>query len=55
MSERLLTPYEWELVTGIQVLDPDGWRVDGKSWLEPVSLAEFSRRVMTSTIGGWSL
>jgi hypothetical protein len=42
----------WVQFTGVIVHDPDGW--DRKnfeaSWLEPITLAEFKRRVYMSTV-----
>lgn len=48
--ERLRTPDEWQVETGITVHDPDGWRVDGKDWSDPISKAEWDRRMVQSTI-----
>lgn len=41
----------WALYTGITVLDPDGWDRANfqESWNEPITLAEFHRRVRLST------
>lgn len=50
MMSELLTPAEWCEHTGIRVLDPDGWRIDGRSWDEPIDEAEFKERVWSSTI-----
>lgn len=43
----------WCIITGIRVLDPDGWdRTNFKeSWSEPISREEFMRRANESTIG----
>ena len=43
---------EWCQITGITVLDPDGWdRMNLEaSWAEPITRAEFMRRCWTSTI-----
>jgi hypothetical protein len=50
-QEILRTPTEWESVTGIRVIDPDGWRgVGGRSWEEPITEAEWDKRVSVSTI-----
>jgi len=44
------TPREWEQITGIRVLDPDGWRGrNRKSFLAEISHQEFMRRVNYST------
>jgi hypothetical protein len=48
-DHRPRTPAEWEVIDGIRVIDPDGWRVDGKSFDEPISWDEWQRRVGPST------
>jgi len=49
------TPAEWQPICGIRILDPDGWRgALAKDWDEPVTRAEFMRRVGVSTIGPWA-
>jgi hypothetical protein len=50
VSDELRYPDEWEELTAIHVLDPDGWRVDGKNWYHPITREEFLRRVVTSTV-----
>jgi hypothetical protein len=50
VSERKYTPDKWGRVTGVQVWDPDGWRVDGKSFDEAVTFDEYMRRAVTSTV-----
>ena len=49
-----LTPVEWELITGIEVVDPDGW--DGKNleadWKKPLTFDEFFDKIVESTITG---
>lgn len=47
---ELLPPDGWAAVFNLTVMDPDGWRVDGKSWEEPITEHEFRTRVMSSTI-----
>jgi len=46
------TPAEWEQVTGIRILDPDGW--DRKNfevdWAIPLTEKEFIAKAFTSTI-----
>lgn len=54
----LRSPSEWGEIFGIQVLDPDGWRHDGKPWDDPIDVAEYRRRVWPSTVrvtepAGW--
>ena len=43
---------EWCLLFGVTVIDPDGWdRKDfQRSWNEPITEAEFKRRVAVSTV-----
>lgn len=49
-DETELTPAEWCRVTGVRILDPDGWRGDGgRDWAEPVTLIEFQERAGRST------
>ncbi len=43
-------PTEWEKITGIRILDPDGWRQDNKDWWEPIDEEEWEKRMMQSTI-----
>jgi hypothetical protein len=45
----LRRPATWERVTGIIILDRDGWRTDGKSFYQPLTRAEWNRRQMIST------
>lgn len=57
----LKTPAEWleffndqpgdNSWKNVVILDPDGWRSDGKSFDEPIDLEEFEDRAMSSTIG----
>lgn len=46
------TPEQWEAHYGVQVHDPDGWRTPGdpRNWNEPITLAEFARRLGGSTL-----
>lgn len=48
---ELHTPEEWSVRKIVRVLDPDGWRHDGKSWDEPITEAEFDERAGMSTTG----
>jgi hypothetical protein len=50
-AAELATPDEWSKRFGVKVWDPDGWRSDGKAWDEPISKAEFERRLAVSTVG----
>lgn len=49
MEKKYLTPKEWQELEGIIVIDPDGWRKDGKSFDEPISKDEFNQRMVLST------
>lgn len=49
-APEVQTPDEWSRRLGVTIHDPDGWRQDGKSWDEPISRAEFMRRMQVSTI-----
>ncbi len=41
---------EWAADIGVNIRDPDGWRRDGKAWLEPLSYDDFCERMTISTI-----
>lgn|SRR5487761_198418 len=43
-------PIEWAREHGIIIIDSDGWRDDGKSFDEPISLHEFRARAILSTM-----
>jgi hypothetical protein len=42
-------PATWMKMTGIFVLDPDGWRVDNKSFNAPLTEEEWTKRQQRST------
>lgn len=44
-----LTAEQWDEILDSRIADPDGWRADGKSWDEPISLSEFVYRASAST------
>lgn len=46
-----LPPADWCAILGVRMVDPDGWRRDGKPYGEPVGLAEFVRRCWPSALG----
>jgi hypothetical protein len=48
-AKELKTPEEWSRITDVTILDPDGWRYDGKSWDEPITRKEWSWRWAIST------
>lgn len=48
------TPEQWADEVGITILDPDGWRIDGKDFEEPITFEDFEHRLVNSTIQmGW--
>lgn len=52
-NENILRSSEiWAQVTGIIVMDPDGWDRQNfeVSWSEPITIAEFKHRVWMSTV-----
>lgn len=43
-------PSEWERITGIMVMDPDGWdRTKPDDWFTPITEAEFNSKAAAST------
>lgn len=54
-SNELRHPDEWAAEQGITIHDADGWRGSGglppQPYDTPLSLEEFNRRVIPSTIG----
>lgn len=52
MNDELRTPQEWCDLLGARVMDPDGWRDGTRSWNEPITKAEFDRRLNVCTIDG---
>jgi hypothetical protein len=48
-EEKKLTPREWQAVTGITILDNDGWRTDNKPFTDEITHEEFTRRAFEST------
>jgi hypothetical protein len=55
MSEELKCAEDWlktEPFVGIKVYDPDGWDRSNyeESWAEKITLIEFKKRLMVSTI-----
>jgi hypothetical protein len=50
-AARKRMPAEWQAITGVIVVDPDGWRgSDALSWEEPITRADFLRRAGESTV-----
>lgn len=48
--DEMKIPEEWEEVTDIDIVDPDGWRhPSAKSWLEPLTREDFINRAAKST------
>lgn len=57
-SPVLRTPDEWLALNhpNLTVMDPDGWRgPKGRPWTDPISEAEFNRRLPYCTVTGISL
>lgn len=51
-----LTPEEWEVRTGISIMDPDGWRRSGDpTWTEPIDRDDFLKRAAMSTTRRWPM
>lgn len=50
MKLIIKTPADWAIDYGIDIVDPDGWRHDGKDINVPISQGEFERRMNESTI-----
>jgi DNA repair protein RadC/predicted ABC-type ATPase len=44
------TPQQWAEAIGYRIIDPDGWRADGKSLDEPLTWDEFRQRARVSTM-----
>ena len=44
------TPRQWGKDFDVEVMDPDGWRVDGKDFSDPISFEEYKARLWPSTI-----
>ncbi len=54
MKKKLtLTPAQWELILGFEVLDPDGWDRRGAffqaDWLKPLTFNQFMDKADVST------
>ena len=43
-------PIEWAEINNITIIDNDGWRTNNKKFEEPITLDEFSKLIVTSTI-----
>ena len=47
-------PATWERLTGIRIIDPDGWRgPNGEKWETPITKEEWNRRMAVSTVTGY--
>lgn len=44
------TPAEWCTLKEVVILDPDGWRVDGKDWNKKITEKEFDERLYSCTV-----
>jgi hypothetical protein len=49
--DELHHPEYWEIVYGIVIHDPDGWRSAGVPWDRAISKNEFNQLAATSTTG----
>jgi hypothetical protein len=48
--EFCFAPEHWERVTGIRIIDDDGWRSQGDTaWNQPLTRKEFIHRAIQST------
>ena len=45
-------PSTWAKKIGVRIMDPDGWRNDGKSLNVPLTKKEFDQRIVISTVCG---
>lgn len=43
------TPETWAAEKHMKILDTDGWRLDNKDFKEPITEAEFFKRIQEST------
>jgi hypothetical protein len=52
MQELKRSSAAWAVLTGVIVVDPDGWdrRNYEQSWNEPITLEEFRKRTFMSTV-----
>ena len=53
MSDILKTADEWlkePKYDGFAIIDPDGWRGEGRAWTDLISEGEFNRRLAICTI-----
>lgn len=47
----LKTPDEWQEITGITILDADGWGgKDGRPWTDKIGYVEWNKRMSRSTV-----
>ena len=49
MTNIFLTPAEWETLTGVTILDPEGW-TDEKEWEQPCTFDTFYDKSCASTV-----
>ena len=42
-------PEEWEKITGVEIIDPDGWRNIKKDWADKITIDEFMELATPST------
>jgi hypothetical protein len=50
VNPKYKKPSEWAELTGVEILDPDGWRNGGPSWETPIPWDMFLSRYNESTV-----
>ena len=50
LEDELKTSYGWAEIEGVKIIDPDGWRNDGKLLSDEITKEEFNQRLLYSTI-----
>jgi hypothetical protein len=49
-SEQLLTGGSWSEIFGVEIIDDDGWRAASVKWETPISLKQFCKFYVESTV-----
>lgn len=49
-NEKKQNAHDWARELGAEIIDPDGWRNEGRSMDEAITKAEFDRMINQSTI-----
>jgi hypothetical protein len=50
VDELEFTPEVWNSMYGVRIMDPDGWRRDGKDYDEPLTFDDWHDRMLDSTV-----